>query len=154
MITSTRRRSRGFTMAPPGPARPGSPSDLCLHPIRIGFQGLAGRPGTVGRHGAGGRGLRRIWRPPERLGTERLGTERLAERLGMDFRHTAGAALRALTARKEGPSLYEVCDPLLLKYRGGDPHLGQFYRAALGNPALRPLLRRAGLAELRNEAAL
>src|SRR6185437_11652422 len=84
----------------------------------------------------------------------RLGTERLAERLGMDFRHTAGAALRALTARKEGPSLYEVCDPLLLKYRGGDPHLGQFYRAALGNPALRPLLRRAGLAELRNEAAL
>ncbi len=34
------------------------------------------------------------------------------------------------------------------KPRGGDPHLGKFYRTALGNPALRPLLRRAGLAEL------
>jgi len=72
----------------------------------------------------------------------------------MDFQHIAGGAFRALTARKDGPSLYEVCDPLLLKYHGGDPHLGQFYRTALGNPALRPLLRRAGLAELRDEAAL
>ncbi len=70
----------------------------------------------------------------------------------MDFQHIAGAAFRALTARKDGPSLYDVCDPLLLKYRGGDPHLGKFYRTALGNPALRPLLRRAGLAELRDEA--
>ncbi|MEO6779332.1 MAG: hypothetical protein ABI407_00125, partial [Bradyrhizobium sp.] len=72
----------------------------------------------------------------------------------MDFQHIAGGAFRALTGRKDGPSLYEVCDPLLLKYHGGDPHLGQFYRTALGNPALRPLLRRAGLAELRDEAAL
>ena len=72
----------------------------------------------------------------------------------MDFQHIAGAAFRALTARKDGPSLYEVCDPLLLQYCGGDPHLGQFYRTALGNPALRPLLRRAGLAELRDGAAL
>ena len=72
----------------------------------------------------------------------------------MNFQHLAGAAFRALTARKDGPSLYDICDPLLLKYRGGDPHLGQFYRAALGNPALRPLLRRAGLAELRGEATL
>jgi len=72
----------------------------------------------------------------------------------MDFQHIAGAAFRALTAGKDGPSLYEVCDPLLQKYRGGDPHLGQFYRTALGNPALRPLLRRAGLAELRDEETL
>ncbi|MGC2811716.1 MAG: hypothetical protein WA303_15220, partial [Bradyrhizobium sp.] len=72
----------------------------------------------------------------------------------MDFQLIVGAAWRALTARQDGPSLYEVCDPLLLKYPGGDPHLGQFYRTALGNPALRPLLRRAGLAELRDEAAL
>ena len=72
----------------------------------------------------------------------------------MDFQHIAGAAFRALTARKDGPSLYEVCDPLLQKYRGGDPHLGQFYRTALGNPALRPLLRRAWLAELRDEETL
>ncbi|MEO6841032.1 MAG: hypothetical protein ABI192_09715 [Bradyrhizobium sp.] len=68
----------------------------------------------------------------------------------MQFREIAGAACRALTARKDGPSLYDVCDPLLLNYDGGDRHLGKFYRTALGNPALRPLLRRAGLAELRD----
>ena len=69
--------------------------------------------------------------------------------------HTiAGAAFRALTARKDGPSLYDVCDPVLLNYRGGDPHLGKFYRTALGNPALRPLLRRTGLAPLKDEGRL
>ena len=72
----------------------------------------------------------------------------------MTFHRIAGAAYRALTAVKEGPSLYDVCDPLLLKYAGGDPHLGKFYRTALGNPALRPLLRRTGLSELRDEAKL
>jgi hypothetical protein len=66
----------------------------------------------------------------------------------MDFQQVAGAACRALTARKDGPSLYDVCDPLLLNYDGGDRHLGKFYRTALGNPALRPLLRRTGLTEL------
>jgi hypothetical protein len=66
----------------------------------------------------------------------------------MVFQHFAGAAYRALTARKDGPSLYDVCDPLLLNGAGGDPHLARFYRAALGNPALRPLLRRTGLGEL------
>ncbi len=72
----------------------------------------------------------------------------------MGFHHFAGAAFRALTARKDGPSLYDVCDPLLLKYQGGDPHLGQFYRTALGNPALRPLLRRTGLPALKDPARL
>lgn len=72
----------------------------------------------------------------------------------MKFHQIAGAACRALTAKKDGPSLYDVCDPLLLKYDGGDPHLGNFYRTALGNPALRPLLRRAGLAELRDGSRL
>jgi len=72
----------------------------------------------------------------------------------MGFQHFAGAAYRALTARKDGPSLYDVCDPLLAKPNGGDPHLGKFYRTALGNPALRPLLRRAGLMELRDEKRL
>ena len=75
----------------------------------------------------------------------------------MSFQHfagAAGAAYRALTASKEGPSLYDVCDPLLLQYGSGDPHLGQFYRTALGNPALRPLLRRTGLTELKDEALL
>ena len=72
----------------------------------------------------------------------------------MGFHYFAGAAYRALTARKDGPSLYDVCDPLLLDYRGGDPHLGKFYRTALGNPALRPLLRRTGLPQLRDERRL
>jgi hypothetical protein len=72
----------------------------------------------------------------------------------MNFQHFAGAAYRALTARKDGPSLYDVCDPLLLKHGGGDPHLSKFYKTALGNPALRPLLRRTGLAELRDAPRL
>lgn len=72
----------------------------------------------------------------------------------MSFQHFAGAAYRALTARKDGPSLYDVCDPLLGKPNGGDPHLQKFYATALGNPALRPLLRRTGLAELNDGARL
>jgi hypothetical protein len=72
----------------------------------------------------------------------------------MDVQYFAGAAYRALTAPKDGPSLYDVCDPLLRCHRGGDAHLATFYRNALGNPALRPLLRRAGLPELRDEARL
>jgi hypothetical protein len=67
----------------------------------------------------------------------------------MTFQHLAGAAYRALTSAKDGPSLYELCDPLLLRPGKGDPHLAKFYRTALGNPALRPLLWRAGLPELR-----
>src|SRR5437870_11315053 len=77
-----------------------------------------------------------------------------AERNCMGFHHFAGAAFRALTTQKDGPSLYDVCDPLLQKYRGGDPHLGKFYRTALGNPALRPLLRRTGLPALKDEGRL
>jgi len=72
----------------------------------------------------------------------------------MAFHDMAGAACRALTARKDGPSLYDVCDPLLLNGAGGDQHLGKFYRTALANPALRPLLRRAGLAELNDASRL
>jgi hypothetical protein len=72
----------------------------------------------------------------------------------MNFHSIAGATYRALTARKDGPSLYDVCDPLLRKASGGDQHLGKFYRTALGNPALRPLLRRTGLTELRDAARL
>jgi hypothetical protein len=72
----------------------------------------------------------------------------------MNFQHVAGAAFRALTARKDGPSLYDVCDPLLRNPAGGDPHLAKFYKTALGNPALRPLLRRTGLPELRDEKRL
>lgn len=69
----------------------------------------------------------------------------------MPTRHIAGAALGALTARRDGPSLYDICDPVLRRPAGGDPHLARFYRTALGNPPLRLLLRGAGLPELRDE---
>jgi hypothetical protein len=72
----------------------------------------------------------------------------------MTFQQFAGAAYRVLTARKDGPSLYDVCDPLLLNQRGGDRHLSKFYKTALGNPALRPLLCRTGLPELSDEPRL
>jgi hypothetical protein len=76
----------------------------------------------------------------------------------MAFHDMAGAACRALTARKDGPSLYDVCDPLLANGAAnganGDQHLAKFYRTALGNPALRPLLRRTGLTELNDASRL
>lgn len=72
----------------------------------------------------------------------------------MSFRYFAHAARRTLTAPKDGPSLYEVCDPLLRLHHGGDAHLSKFYRTALCNPALRTLLRRSGLAELRDQGRL
>src|SRR3954470_13734409 len=72
----------------------------------------------------------------------------------MNLQYFAGAAYQALTARKDGPSLYDVCDPLLLRHQGGDRHLAKFYKTALGNPALRPLLRRTGLPELNDPRRL
>jgi hypothetical protein len=72
----------------------------------------------------------------------------------MAFHDVARAACRALTADKDGPSLYDVCDPLLLNGAGGDRHLSQFYRTALANPVLRPLLRRTGLVELNDGSRL
>jgi hypothetical protein len=72
----------------------------------------------------------------------------------MGLQDIAGAAWRALTVQKDGPSLYDVCDPVLAKSNGGDPHLAKFYKTALANPALRPLLRRTGLVELKDEALL
>src|ERR1700730_3460923 len=72
----------------------------------------------------------------------------------MNFVDLAGAACRALTARKGGPSLYDVCDPVLLHRATGDPHLAKFYRTAVAHPALPPLLRRTGLDELREAPRL
>ena len=63
----------------------------------------------------------------------------------MNFADFRRGRLPRADGPKDGPSLYDLCDPLLLNCDGGDPHLGKFYRTALGNPALRPLLRRAGL---------
>ncbi|WP_375785856.1 hypothetical protein ACE10Z_41595 [Bradyrhizobium sp. Pha-3] len=72
----------------------------------------------------------------------------------MSLHEIAGTVCRALTARKDGPSLYDVCDPVLQAYRGGDAHLGKFYRTALGNPPLRALLRRTGLPALKDSDRL
>src|SRR3954451_10930678 len=71
-------------------------------------------------------------------------------RAQMGFQYFAGAAWRASTSGKHGPSLYDLCDPVLLRPGRGDRHLAKFYRTALGNPALRLLLRRAGIPELRD----
>src|ERR1700684_2216292 len=69
----------------------------------------------------------------------------------MAFHDMAGAACRALTARKDGPSLYDVCDPLLLNGAGGDRHLAQFYRTALANPSSRLGPLRGALARARDD---
>jgi hypothetical protein len=72
----------------------------------------------------------------------------------MNIPQMAGAAFRALTARKAGPSIYDLCDPVLLNGHAGDEHLSKFYKTALRNPALAALLRRAGLPELGDETRL
>lgn len=74
----------------------------------------------------------------------------LTERCSMIVTSQVRAAFDALTARKDGPTLYDLCDPILRRPATGDAHMIKFYNTALGNPALRPLLRRAGLPELRD----
>ncbi|MCL2714588.1 MAG: hypothetical protein FWD68_08430 [Alphaproteobacteria bacterium] len=72
----------------------------------------------------------------------------------MSFQYFAGHTYRALTAHKEGPTLYDLCDPVLTGPTMGDPHLAKFYKTALNNIPLRTLLRRAGLSELNDESRL
>jgi hypothetical protein len=57
---------------------------------------------------------------------------------------------RALTASKNGPTVYDLCDPLLRGPGDGNAHLRKFYGTAIGNPLLRPLLGHAGLPQLRD----
>lgn len=77
---------------------------------------------------------------------------RRIERYSMTVTYLARAAFETLTARRDGPTLYDLCDPILRRPGTGDAHIIKFYNTALGNPALRPLLRRAGLPELRDPA--
>jgi hypothetical protein len=73
----------------------------------------------------------------------------------MNIGQLAGAAFRALTAPSEGPTLYDICDPLLLQAGKGAPsHLARFYHVALRHPALRLALSRAGLPQLRDQVRL
>jgi hypothetical protein len=67
-------------------------------------------------------------------------------------RYFIEAGFRALTAEKRGPTLYDLCDPLLRGSGPGDAHMRKFYGTALGNFVLRPLLARAGLPQLRDPA--
>src|SRR5262249_27854521 len=64
----------------------------------------------------------------------------------------ARAAYRAFTTAESGPTLYDLCDPLLAGNGAGDAHLRKFYKKALANPALRLLLSRAGVPQLRDES--
>jgi hypothetical protein len=59
---------------------------------------------------------------------------------------------RALTASRDGPTIYDLCDPLLRGAGEGDAHLRKFYQTAIANPLLRPLLGRAGLPKLRDRS--
>jgi hypothetical protein len=70
----------------------------------------------------------------------------------MNSGYFARAAYRAFTTAKNGPTLYDLCDPLLAGAGAGNAHLRTFYRKALANPALRLLLARAGLPQLRDLA--
>jgi len=72
----------------------------------------------------------------------------------MNLRYFLRAGYAALTDARSGPTLFDLCDPLLRGSGGGDAHLRRFYGTALANPALRLVLRRASLAELRDEARL
>ena len=66
------------------------------------------------------------------------------------------ASLAAVTTGLAGPTLYDVCDPVLHDppEGTGNAHLRKFYHTALRNAALRPLLARAGLPQLRDPARL
>lgn len=72
----------------------------------------------------------------------------------MRTNHFLRAVAKALAAPKNGPTLYDVCGPLLRRPGKGDAHLQRFYRTALANVALRPLLARAGAPPLADPARM
>jgi hypothetical protein len=72
----------------------------------------------------------------------------------MAFPYFVRAGLDALKSRQPGPTLFDVCDPLLKGSGPGNTHLRTFYKTAVANPVLRLLLSRAGLPALRDEARL
>jgi hypothetical protein len=66
----------------------------------------------------------------------------------------ARAAYNTFFMQKSGPSLYELCDPVLLSPGGSGTQIAAFYRKAIANPALRLVLCRTGLPQLRDSALL
>ena len=71
----------------------------------------------------------------------------------MNLRHFAHAAYGIVTTERIGPTILDLCDELLLMPSPsvGHAHLRRFYKTALSNVALRPILHRAGLPQLRDE---
>src|SRR5258706_15176270 len=70
----------------------------------------------------------------------------------MTLGYFAGAAFRAFTTARKGPTFYDLCDPLLAGAGSGHPHLRKFYKRAVANPALRLLLSRPVLPQLYDES--
>jgi len=70
----------------------------------------------------------------------------------MNLLRASRAVCQVITAPKEGPTLYDLCDPLLLQSTAANAHLCRLYRKALANPPLRLLLGHAGLPQLHDEA--
>jgi hypothetical protein len=68
------------------------------------------------------------------------------------IRHFACAACNSFFMQKSGPSLYDLCDPLLNCSESSATQIAAFYRRAVANLPLRLVLGRAGLAELRDPA--
>src|SRR5215467_11027404 len=61
------------------------------------------------------------------------------------------SARAVVAGERKGPTLFDVCDPLLRGAGGGDQHLRRFYKTAVANPVLRLLLGRAGMPQLIDE---
>ncbi len=72
----------------------------------------------------------------------------------MNALHVLRTVPTLLAHRRSGPTLFDVCDPLLKGAGGGDAHLRRFYKIAVANPALRLLLGRAGLPQLAEDGRL
>jgi hypothetical protein len=68
--------------------------------------------------------------------------------------HFARAACHTFLAPKSGPTLYDLCDPVLLSPQSGGTQIATFYRRAVANPPLRLVLCRAGLPQLRDPVVL
>ena len=71
------------------------------------------------------------------------------------LQYLTGAALDLFMSRAHGPTLPDLCDPLLSGSGGnepGDGHLRLFYQTALMHPALRTIFSRAGLPQLADDA--
>lgn len=66
--------------------------------------------------------------------------------------HYVRAACSAFRTQKSGPTLYDLCDPVLLGPESRGAQIATFYRRAVANPPLRLVLGRSGLPQLADPA--